>query len=128
MENTVKILQNNKNENSLDEKSFFRVQKIALKFIGFWAVDYASVKIWKIYLAILNAFVVIAAVIFELAFVYENRENLSLMLECLCPLTTKFVTAVKLLIYVWKRNEIGALLEFLQNGYVQGMSITNNHR
>jgi hypothetical protein len=69
------MVPNNKNLKYFGQNYFFKLQKIALKFIGFWPGDEQTSKRQKA-LTIFNAFFILAAVGFEFYFAYVNLDNL----------------------------------------------------
>ena len=51
---------------------------------------------------------------------YANRENLVLLLDAMTPVLTQITTALKVLIIVWRRDEMRAILDYLQQSFYFG--------
>jgi hypothetical protein len=58
-----------------DENYFFKLQKIPLKFVGFWPGDERT-KISGVALALFNSMLILLTVGFEFNFVYIHSDNL----------------------------------------------------
>lgn len=107
-----------KDERYMDEKYFFRIQRIFLRFIGFWpSTNY--MKNYQIRLAIFNSMIVLVYGVFQLNYCIKS-DSLVDILDALTPASTQIVTGVKVLIVVYRRNEIKIILDYLYEFFVTG--------
>lgn len=102
-----------------DKKYFFRVQKWGWKIVGFWPGS-DSVSKFQTTLAVVNSIEVLIYSIFQLMYCYANRENLVLLLDAMTPVVTQITTAMKVLIIVWRRDEMRAILDYLKQSFYFG--------
>lgn len=107
-----------KDERYMNEEYFFRIQRIFLRFIGFWpSTEY--MKKYQIRLAIFNSMIVLIYGIFQLNYCIKS-DSLVDILDALTPASTQVVTGVKVLIVVYRRNEIKIMLDYLYEFFVTG--------
>lgn len=105
----------------LDKLNFFKVQRLFLRFVGFWPGDDKNSK-FGLFRAILHATFLYIVVGFEINFAFVFSDKLALVLDCLTPTCTKFVTATKILVVLWRRKQIKILLNIicdLMSGTIQ---------
>ncbi|CAO1405802.1 unnamed protein product [Diamesa serratosioi] len=112
-----------KDERYMDEKYFFRVQRIFLRCIGFWpSTNY--MKNYQIGFAIVNVMVVLVYGVFQLNYCIKSDSLLDI-LDALTPASTQIVTGVKVLIVVYRRNEIKIMLDYLYEFFVTDNNINS---
>lgn len=107
-----------KDERYMYEEYFFRIQRIFLRFIGFWPST-KYMKKYQIRLAIFNSMIVLIYGIFQLNYCIKS-DSLVDILDALTPASTQIVTGVKVLIVVYRRNEIKIMLDYLYEFFVTG--------
>lgn len=101
-----------------DEKYFFYISRKVVKFVGFWPSN--DVTPLEIAFAIFNAVEILAYGMFQLYFCFLNKNNLELVLNGLTPLVSQIVTALKIFFFVWKRNDMKKVLDYLYDSFVNG--------
>lgn len=102
-----------------DKKYFFRVQKWGWKIVGFWPGK-DNVSTLQIVLAVANSIEVLIYSVFQLMFCYANKDNLVLLLDAMTPVLTQITTAMKVLIIVWRRDDMRAVLDYLKQSFYFG--------
>jgi hypothetical protein len=100
------------NTHYADKKHFFRVQRLAfLTGIGFWpGSDFHT---WQISFAIFNSLEILFYAIFQVKFCIENINDLVSLLSGFTPLVTQVITSIKILIIIWRRNDVKRILSEL---------------
>lgn len=102
------------------EKFFFIIQRVGMRFIGLWPSDEAAYTSWLIFFAIFNAMEILLNGIFQVNFCFKNMDALVKFLNGSTPLITQILTAVKILILVWRRNDLKKMLDYLRDAFVTG--------
>lgn len=101
------------------KKYFFIVQKLGWKILGFWPSS-ANISKLRIVLAVANSFEILIYSMFQLMYCYSNLDNLVLLLDALTPVVTQITTAVKVLIIVSRRADLGVILNYLKESFYFG--------
>lgn len=104
--------------NFANEKHFFIVQQSLMQFLGlsgYWNMKLQTtvIRFHNVVLALINECLLLSTVYFILTYVYDNRADWQLSLKAVAPLATAFVSAVKLVIFVWLRNQFQYLFATL---------------
>lgn len=102
-----------------EEKSFFHVQRIMTKLLGFWPGS-DNIQSWQIVFTIINAVEIWANGVFQAAFCFDAGNDLLLLLRCLTPLLKQTITPVIIFLFVWKRRDIKKILDVLYDSFVNG--------
>jgi hypothetical protein len=96
-----------------EKRSFFRLQKIGWKLLGFW-IGSDEVNYLRLALVILNCTEIIGYGVFQCYFVYENRGNFVTFLDGLTPFLTQTPMAMRVLFLLWHRRTFKKMLDFLE--------------
>lgn len=101
-----------------DIKYFFIFPSYVMRLAGYWPGDPICQR--KVVLCVLGVFLVQFFCIFELNFVFHNSDDLARMLDVLAGTTTRVVTAFKLLIVMYHRENIAKMLKTLRKYFKDG--------
>lgn len=104
----------------LREKYFFRIPKFLLRFLGLWPEDkFISTRVLPV--IIMNLVILSLAVVSEFAYSYVHTDNLPLVLDALCPSSTKLVTLIKFLVLLKTRKQVANLISHLRDLWLSGI-------
>ncbi|KAG5669908.1 hypothetical protein PVAND_000198 [Polypedilum vanderplanki] len=110
----MKIKEIFKQNNFMRNESFYRIQKLSWKLLGFF-IGNNEVSKFKFFLLIFNCMEVLVYGIFQLYYSYEHRENLKLVLDGLTPWLTEIPCVLRILILVWYRKDVKKVLDYLKD-------------
>lgn len=101
------------------EKEYLKVQKFALRTLGFWPHD-KLLSFRVLPFTILSLTILTLGVLAEVSFSYTHVTNLPLALDALCPALTKGVTVVKFVMLLLTRSEVAKMLNDIKDKWLNG--------
>lgn len=105
-----------------NEDEIFKFVQWELVLLGCWSNNKNGS--WHAFLtyfrAVLNAILNMIAVVSECAFTFVNRDNLLLILDCMCPTTTMTVTTFKIFVLVWRTKELNGIFDTIKDAFKKG--------
>jgi hypothetical protein len=88
-----------------NKKYFFRIQKSAFKFIGFFPGN-ENITTWQVALSFISPFVIFTYGIFQLNYIYNHLNDLAKVINALTPIVSQYPAAIKILIITLNRQAV----------------------
>ena len=100
-------------------QDYFTIQKIGLRFVGFWPGGVSRHTKFNLIRTVLNILIILLASTFETLHAYETLINnrVGAAIEGFCPTATKIVSAIKLWVLFYQRREVQEIVDTVQTFY-----------
>jgi hypothetical protein len=101
--------------------SLFKVQSACLRVLGFWpGPENQALQRKHFVLSVMNCVFTISMQVFQLNFIVNGTEDVSVMMESILLFITRIAIIVKMVVYLLKHNELKLLLETFDNLVTEG--------
>lgn len=103
-----------------NEDEIFKVVQWEHVFLGCWTKEGTRYPLLTYLRAVLNATLISITVVSQTLFAFVNRNNILLVLDCMCPATTMAVTSFKIFMLVWRTKELNGIYETIKDAFKRG--------
>lgn len=104
------------------EEESFKLVQFQLSFLGCWTASDKN-RNWTFLRGVVNNLINSIAVIGQYAFAVVYRNNLVLVLDCMCPATTMGATSFKLFLLQMRNEELTGIFKTVKEAFKTGLKV-----